>query len=113
MGFANINWRFIQGFSKITAPLTSILKTSLTANTLSRKLMMGYNKTLNKKLLKSKNPAFLTANARQTFTQLREAFTKTPILSHFDPERYIRVKTDVSGYAISGVLSQLTSNSGQ
>ena len=29
---------------------------------------------------------------------------------HFDSERYIRMKTDVSGYAIGGVLSQLTSD---
>ena len=28
IGFANFYWRFIQGFSKIAAPLTSILKTS-------------------------------------------------------------------------------------
>ena len=28
LGFANFYWRFIQGFSKIAAPLTSILKTT-------------------------------------------------------------------------------------
>ena len=28
LGFANFYWRFIQGFSKIAAPLTSMLKTT-------------------------------------------------------------------------------------
>ena len=33
IGFVNFSWRFIQRFSKIAAPLTSMLKTSSTANT--------------------------------------------------------------------------------
>ena len=73
---------------------------------------MGNNEALNKKSTKSKNAAFLTTDARQAFTQLRQAFTKTPILSHFDSERYIRIETKASGYAIGGILSQLTSDSG-
>ena len=43
----------------------------------------------NKKSSKSKYPAFLTADARQAFTRLRQAFTEAPIFSHFDPERLI------------------------
>ena len=74
--------------------------------------MMGDNKVLNKKLSKFKNPAFLTANAKQAFIWLRQTFTKAPILSHFDPERQIWIETDISDYAIDGVLSQLTSDSG-
>ena len=53
---------------------------------------------------------FLTLEARLAFTRLRLAFTEAPILNHFDPERYIRIETDASGYAIGGVLSQLTSD---
>ena len=113
IGFANFYRRFIQGFSKIAAPLTSMLKTSLTVSTPSQKSTMGYDETSNKKSSKSKNLVFLTVNARQAFTRLRQAFTEAPILSHFDPERHIRVETDASGYAIGGVLSQLTSDSGQ
>ena len=37
-------------------------------------------------------------------------FLKAPILHHFNPERHIRIETDVSGYAIDRVLSQLTSD---
>ena len=55
---------------------------------------------------------YLTPNARQAFTQLRQAFIEAPILRHFDPEYHIRIQTDTSGYVIGGVLSQLT-DSGQ
>ena len=55
---------------------------------------------------------YLTPNARRVFTQLRQAFTKAPILRHFDLECHIRIETDASGYGIGGVLSQLT-DSGQ
>ena len=55
-------------------------------------------------------PTFVTPGARETFNQLRQAFTKAPILRHFDPECHIRIETDASSYAIGGVLSQLTSD---
>ena len=55
-------------------------------------------------------PTFLTPDAREAFNQLRQAFTEAPILRHFDPEGHIRIETDASGYAIGGVLSQLTSD---
>lgn len=74
---------------------------------------MVNDEALNKKLSKSKNLTFLTANARQAFTQFRQAFIEASILSHFDLECHIQIKTDAFGYAIGGVLSQLTSNSGQ
>ena len=61
----------------------------------------------------AEEPSFLTPDARRAFTQLRQAFTKAPILQHFDPERYIRIKTDASGYAIGGILSQMTLETGQ
>ena len=54
-------------------------------------------------------PKFLTPDARTAFNRLRLAFTEAPILRHFDPECHIRIETDASGYAIGGVLSQLTS----
>ena len=53
---------------------------------------------------------YLTPDAKKAFDQLRQAFTKAPILQYFDPEQYIRVKTDVLGHAIDGVLSQLTND---
>ena len=59
------------------------------------------------------NSNFLTPKAKLAFSRLRQAFTKAPILYHFDPERYIRIEIDSSDYAIGGILSQLTPDSGQ
>ena len=70
------------------------------------------DETVKRSPLTSKNSnratSYLTPNAKQAFTKLRQAFTKALILRHFDPKCHIRIKTDASGYAISGVLSQLT-----
>ena len=54
-------------------------------------------------------PSFLTPGAKEIFNRLRLIFTKTPILWHFDLECHIWIKTDASGYAIGGWLSQLAS----
>ena len=54
-------------------------------------------------------PKFLTPNARVAFNRLRLAFTEASILWHFDSECHIWIETNTLGYAISGVLSQLTS----
>ena len=51
---------------------------------------------------------FLTPDARTAFNRLWLAFTEALILRHFDPECHIWIETDASGYAIGGVLSQLT-----
>ena len=48
---------------------------------------------------------FLTSDTREAFNQLRQAFTKAPILLYFDPECHIRIETDASGYAIGKVFS--------
>ena len=65
------------------------------------------NETIKKSPSKNLNGAtgYLTPDARQAFTQLRQAFTKAPILQHFDLECHIRIETDVSGYAIGGILN--------
>ena len=128
IGFANFYRRFIQGFSKITAPLTSILKTSpqpagaLPATAVDDSEVIGSSGGNEGKSAKSdftkpvrgaEEPSFLTPNARRAFTQLRQAFTEAPILRHFDPKCHIRIETDASGYTIGGVLSQMTSETGQ
>ena len=50
---------------------------------------------------------YLTPNARQAFTQLRQAFTKAPILRHFNSKCHIRIESGALGYTIAGVLNQL------
>ena len=130
IGFANFYQKFIRGFSKIAAPLTSILQTTGSSDS-SRKddddevVRGGDDRNLSKsKSKKSKNtksgvqtclfamgkPTFLTPNIREAFNQLRQVFIKAPILRHFDQECYFRIEIEALGYAIGGVLSQLTSD---
>ena len=124
LNFANFYRRFIQNFSKIARPLTSMLRASSTqsAKNLSSLVDMAEDaevgvcggdckdETVGRLPSKNSNKAtcYPTPNARRAFTQWRQAFTKTPILQHFDPEYHIRIETDELGYAIGGVLSQLT-----
>ena len=52
--------------------------------------------------------SFLNSKARTTFNFLWLAFTKAPILQHFDSECHIWIKINVLGYAIGRLLNQLT-----
>ena len=128
IGFANFYQCFVQSFSKIVALLTSILKMSpqpagtLPATAVDDIKVVGSSGGNKGKLAKSdftkpmrgvEEPSFLTLDARWAFTQLRQAFTKAPILWHFDPERYIRIETDASNYTIGGILSQMASETGK
>ena len=51
---------------------------------------------------------FFTFQAKKTFTHLQKAFTKIPILHHFDLECYICIGTNTLGYAISRILNEIT-----
>ena len=128
IGFANFYRRFIRGFSRIAASLTSMLKTTGSSDSAQRdddnEVVGGGGDRNLSKSKKSKNaksgiqtcveatgePTFLTPSTRKAFNQLKQTFTKAPILRHFDPECHIRIEIDASGYAIGGVLSQLTSD---
>ena len=52
-----------------------------------------------------REPTFLTLGIKKTFNQLRQVFTKAPILQYFDPEYYIWIETDTLDYIIRRVLS--------
>lgn len=52
------------------------------------------------------NSNFQIIKAKAAFICLKQAFTKTFIFYHFNPDRYIHwIKIDFSNYAIGGVLS--------
>ena len=80
LGFANFYRRFIRGYSDIIRPLTE----------------------LTRKDMKWK----WDPEQQAAFTQLKEAFTSTPILRRFDFDRNVIVETDSSDYVSAGVLSQ-------
>ena len=45
-----------------------------------------------------------TLKAKASFNYLKEAFTTALILRHFDLVLRVIVKTDISGFAITGIL---------
>ena len=67
-----------------------------------------WNSSKSKKMVRCLD--FFNSGAKLVFTKLRQAFFKAPILHHFNPHRHIWIETDVSGYAIGGLLGQLTSD---
>ena len=124
ISFANFYWQFIRYFSKIAAPLTSMLNTTGSSDLAQRDnddevIKGGGDRNLSMfkmpKNAKSgiqmhygatEGPIFFTLDTRKAFNQLRQVFTKAPILQHFDPECHIRIEINMSSYAI-GKLSWL------
>ena len=97
----------------MTAELDAMEVNLMDARLMAVKLETMRLRRKSKNLSKSKKTVgsdFLTPRVKLAFTELRQAFVKSLILHHFDPERHIRIETDVSSYAIGGVLSQLTSD---
>lgn len=86
MGFANFYRRFILGFSGIAQPLTALLK-GMTNGVKTGEFDLG-------------------DKGKLAFKTLQDAFTKAPVLVHFDPTKKSRLETDASGFAIAGVISQ-------
>ena len=97
LGFANFNQRFIQSFSKIAGLLTSMIQTNSTTRSSKNSLLSMYvesdkivggggdckDKTVKRSpRFKNSNGAkvYLTPDARPVFIQLKQAFTKAPIL---------------------------------
>ncbi|MBW0479504.1 hypothetical protein O181_019219 [Austropuccinia psidii MF-1] len=82
LGFANFYRHFIKNYSNKIGSLTSFLK---------------------------KYSHFpINEEALRKFHQLKEPFTASPILSHFDPSLPTIVETDASDYALGAVMSQLS-----
>lgn len=88
LGFANFYRRFVQGFSKLAAPLTNLTRTTTDGEKIA--------------------PAFdWTETCQSAFGALKAAFTTAPILAHFDPDRESLVETDASDYVTAATLSQV------
>ncbi|KAL0186347.1 hypothetical protein M9458_018017, partial [Cirrhinus mrigala] len=81
LGFSNFYRRFINSYSNITAPLTTLLR--------------GKPKTL-----------LWTPEAAAAFQSLKSAFTQAPLLTHPDPDLPFVVEVDASTTGVGAVLSQ-------
>ena len=79
LGFANFYRRFISDYSDIVVPLT--------------------------RLTRKGTPWNFSDAARKSFETLKSAFTSTPILTHWIPDKPIIVETDASDYALGAILS--------
>jgi transposase InsO family protein len=88
LGFCNFYRRFIQGYSRLAQPLTSLMKGSKNG-----KKTGDFKKEWGKA-------------QQESFIDLLSAFEKAPLLRHFDPDKPIRVETDASKWAAGGILSQ-------
>lgn len=87
LGFANFYRRFIKGYSRLAGPLTDLLKTTRDG--------------------RPTGPFQMGPRAGAAFAALKRRFTEAPILRHYDPALRVRLETDASRYAVSGILSQL------
>ena len=88
LGFTNFYRRFVEGYSRLTAPLTELTKGATKGKS-------------------SREPFQLGKEARKAFFALKERFLTAPILTHFDAGQPICVETDASDFAIAGILSQV------
>ncbi|MBW0559292.1 hypothetical protein O181_099007 [Austropuccinia psidii MF-1] len=82
LGFSNFYHHFIKNYLKKSSSLTSFLKEDLCFH--------------------------LNEEALRQLHQVKEAFTISPILSHFDSSLPTIVETDASDYALDAVLSQVS-----
>ena len=80
MGFANFYKKFINSYSSLASPLTS----------------------LTRKAVKFTWPV----PAEAAFRAVQHAFTSAPILLHFNPDLPLTIKADASDFALGCVLSQ-------
>ncbi|KAF4556639.1 Transposon Tf2-5 polyprotein-like protein 2 [Elsinoe fawcettii] len=80
LGFFNYYRKFVEGFSKVAAPISNLTK-KLTSFVFDDK-------------------------CRQAFKELKRRLTTAPVLALFDPDRQALLETDASDFAIGACLAQ-------
>lgn len=83
LGFTGFYRRFIEGYSKVAAPLTDLLRSGGRPGTFQ-----------------------LGDVERAAFEKLRLLFQSAPVLRHFNPALPTRVEPDASNFALGAVISQ-------
>ncbi len=87
LGFMSFYRRFIRDFSRIAYPIT--------------------------KLLKRNEPFVWGEEQRKAKEELLQFLKEPPILVHYDPEAELELRTDASGFGISGHLVQIKDEKSQ
>ena len=77
LGFANFYQRFIEGYSKLTRPLTNLTKMS--------------------------EKFFWSDECGRAFEELKQRFTSAPIMRHYDPKLPCIIECDAADFAIGAV----------
>lgn len=90
LGFCNFYRRFIQNYSRIALPLTSLMKGSKNG--------------------RKPGPVKFTLTEKLAFRRLIAAFQSAPLLRHFNPQQPIRIETDASSKGMAGIMSQPDEN---
>jgi hypothetical protein len=80
LGFANYYRKFVEGYSRVAAPLTELTRKSQEFE--------------------------WTDKAQKAFEELKDRFTTPPLLQLFDNSKPIWVETDASDYALGACISQ-------
>jgi hypothetical protein len=84
LNLANFYRHFIKNYSRIAAPLTSILKSSVNG--------------------RKAGPFEFIKKKKTAFELLKVSFTRAPILIHFKSNKSIKIEIDISDFAITGIL---------
>lgn len=110
LGFSNFYRKFIEGYSRISAPLSNLLRGRNNSGPRIKNLRLR-NKSPNTRT--KTTPFKLTSEAREAFYKLKEKFTEAPLLRHFNPGLPIRIDPDASQYAIAAIICQLQPDDNQ
>ena len=86
LGFTNFYQQFVHQYSDLTWPLSNLL--------------------VGGKQGKFTGPFSFLDEARSTFIELKEKFSSTLMLRHFNPEKAVHLETNTSAFTIAGILSQ-------
>ena len=94
--------------NKVVGDRSAISKGAIGQSDTLTKLAKSKSRTKSGHLGNSNNseePKFLTSKVKKTFNYLRQVFTETPILWHFNSEYHIWIEINTLSYAIKRVLS--------
>ena len=96
IGLASYYRRFIEGFSKISKPLTE----------LQEGISFTKNKMINKMIKKKNIEENWTDKQEKCFLELKKRLTEAPVLMYPDFDKPFKLYTDASGKALGAVLQQ-------